>query len=77
MSEREWLHTYSWAGYFAHPVEVLSRGAKYCRVKLMHRTHIGKTTYEAGTIKHRVPNESVTEYPSRVAFVSQGGGRFK
>lgn len=73
---REYLHTSNWAGHFAYPVKVLSRGAKFCRVRLLHQTHIGNTRYPAGTIKHRVPNWAVTPNPSAVSNVSKGGGRF-
>jgi hypothetical protein len=71
-----WLHTSNWAGYFAHPVEVLSHGAKFARVRLMHKTRIGRIEYPRGTIKHSVPLDSLSEQPSRIAFVSLGGGRF-
>jgi len=73
----EWLHTCNWAGYFAFPVEVLSRGEKFCRVRLLHKTHIGTTHYPRGTIKSRVPNWAVSACPSFRAYVSKGGGRFK
>jgi hypothetical protein len=75
--EVEWLHTYNWAGYFAFPVEVLSRGKRFAKVKLRHQTRIGRTTFPAGHEKHRVPLDSLSRYPAGHAYVSQGGGRFK
>ena len=75
--ERGYLHTSGWAGHFAYPVEVLSRGPRFCRIRLLHKTHIGRVWYPAGTIKHRVPNWSVSTNPSHIAYVSTGGGRFK
>jgi hypothetical protein len=76
LQNRAWLHMYSWAGYFAYPVEVLSKGEKFARVRLLHKTRIGLTEYPRGAIKHRVPLHSLSAYPSRMAYVSQGGGRF-
>lgn len=73
----EWLHTVNWAGYFAYPVEVLSRGKRFATVRLKHQTRIGRIEFQAGTIKRRVPNESLSPQPSSMAYVSQGGGRFK
>lgn len=72
----EWLHTSNWAGYFAHPVEVLSRGKRFARVILRHQTLIGKVRYPAGTIKHRVPLHSLSAHPASIAYVSRGGGQF-
>lgn len=74
---RQWLHLANWAGYFAYPVQVLSRGACFSRVKLLHQTRIGRTTYPAGTIKYRVPNDAIAAHPNQSAYVSQGGGRFR
>lgn len=74
--KREWLHTANWAGYFAHPVQVLSRGRKFARVRLLHQTRIGWTKFPRGTIKNRVPLHAISERASQGAYVSQGGGRF-
>lgn len=74
---RQWLHLASWAGDFAYPVEVVSRGGSFSRVKLLHQTRIGRTTYPAGTIKYRVPNDAIAAHPNQSAYVSQGGGRFR
>jgi hypothetical protein len=57
---RRWLFTSSWAGVFAYPVELLSQGQKFSRVRLMHKTRIGKQTFPAGTIKTRVPNWAIS-----------------
>jgi hypothetical protein len=76
-TDRAYLHTSNWAGYFAHPVEVLSRGKRFARVRLLHKTRIGRTEYPRGTVKHRVPLDSLSAEPSSMSYVSQGGGRFK
>jgi hypothetical protein len=77
VSEPSYLHLSSWAGHFAYPVVVLSRGKRFARVRLLHKTRIGRVTYPRGTVKHRVPLDSLSDYPSSLAYVSQGGGRFK
>ena len=75
--ERQWLHMSTWVGCLAYPVEVLSRGSKFCRVRLLHKTQIGTTWYPRGTIKHRVPNTSLGVIPGLFAMHSLGGGRFQ
>ncbi|HTU61348.1 MAG TPA: hypothetical protein VMF89_22995 [Polyangiales bacterium] len=75
-SSRQWLFTSSWAGVFAYPVQLLSRGQKFSRVRLMHKTRIGRQTFPAGTIKTRVPTWAISPTP-RGALVSMGGGRFE
>lgn len=74
--ERAYLHTTSWAGLFASPVEVLARGRKFARVRLLHQTSIGRTRYPGGTIKGRVPLDALGPKPQRGAYVSKGGGRY-
>jgi hypothetical protein len=77
MNERAWLHMSGPAGtWLAYPVEVLSRGAKFARVRLLHQTRIGRTKHLRGTIKHRVPLDSLAAEPQRFHLVSCGGGRF-
>lgn len=75
--KQQYLHVYSWAGYFAYPVEVLSKGKVYARARLLHETHIGRSRCPAGTIRTRVPLWSLSDHPSSVSYVSLGGGRFK
>lgn len=72
-----WLYTGSWAGRFAYPVVLLSQGAHFARVRLLHKTHVGKRWYPAGTIKHRVPLGSLSQHPPSLAMRSLGGGRFE
>jgi hypothetical protein len=75
-STRQWLLTSNWAGVFAYPVELLSQGQKSSRVRLLHKTRIGKQTFPAGTIKAHVPNWALAS-TTRGALVSKGGGRFQ
>lgn len=69
MTDRMFLHVCDWSGYFAFPVQVLSRGKQFARVRLLHKTRIGRTEYPRGTIKHRVPLWALSQYPSSVAYV--------
>jgi hypothetical protein len=73
---RAFLHTSTWAGVFAYPVEVLDQSKKTARVLLKHQARIGRTTYSAGCTR-RVPIDAVSMSPRPGAYVSQGGGRFK
>lgn len=77
MAERAYLHTSGFLRLFAYPVEVLSRGKQFARVRLLHKTRIGRVEYPRGTIKHRVPLHALLQAPSSNAYVSQGGGRFR
>lgn len=45
----------SWAGMFAYPCEVLSRGKKFATIKLLHQATIGRVRLKRGDIKRRVP----------------------
>lgn len=46
---RAFLHTTSWAGDFAYPVDLLSRGPKRCKVRLLCAVAIGKRWHDSGT----------------------------
>ncbi len=73
-----YLYISSWAGVFLYPVDVLSRGVRYARVRLRHQTRIGREKFPAGTVKARVPLGALLDnVPPVGAYVSQGGGRFK
>jgi len=71
-----YLHVENWAGLFAYPVDVLSKGAKFATVRLRHETRIGRTSFPSGTVKRRVPLWSLSANPRASANVSTGGGRF-
>lgn len=76
MTARMYLHVCNWSGYFAFPVQVLSRGKQFARVRLLHKTRIGRAEYPRGTVKHRVPLRALSKCPLSTAYVSKGGGRF-
>ena len=77
MADKMWLHMIGAAGsWLAYPVEVLSRGKTYARVRLLHQTKIGRATFPRGTIKHRVPLAALAAEPCEHHLVSSGGGRF-
>jgi len=77
MTDVQYLHTYGALGFtFAYPVDVLSRGAKFARVRLRHKTLIGSTWFPRGTVKSRVPLGCLLDEPV-AECLSIGGGRFR
>jgi hypothetical protein len=76
--KRLWLQLYSPVlGSLSYPVELVSQGTKFAKVRLLHKTHIGRMWYERGTIKHRVPVSSLSDDHGQHTLVSLGGGRFR
>jgi hypothetical protein len=71
---RAYLHTTSWAGDFAYPVELLSRGPKRCRVRLLCAVAIGKRWYDSGTVKHP-PTSAIALEAREGASVQKGRKR--
>lgn len=77
MAERHWLHMIGFLGAWAYPVQVLSRGPKWARVRLLHKTRRGRRWYPRGSEWSRVPVACLRECPIDGALVSKGGGRFE
>lgn len=74
MVERAWLH-FSGIAWTATPVEVLSRGPKRARVRLLHRLRWRRKWAEAGSTRY-VPAESLGATPSAGHMVSVGYSTF-
>lgn len=65
----KYLHTNSWAGFFATPCEVISQSKGYATVKLLADLQVGRWHYKKHDIKARVPLNSLSDQPRRGAHV--------
>jgi len=72
--KRGWMHH---TGLFtmATPVEILSRGPKRSRVRLVHRLRWNRKWIEAGTIR-LVPSHCLSDSPWAGALIGVGRSRF-
>lgn len=72
--KRGWMHHQGLFG-MASPVEVLSKGPKRARVRLVHRLRWNRKWIEAGTVR-TVPADCLGDAPWPGALIGVGRSRF-